>query len=181
MVALHVHCIVHLVIAWWGRVELHNAHCHIPYIQEVLKSVGAPNVIQWRNHNSILLAIIESVDSNVGIARTRNIWPYIKISPNLKNGELISLYDNILFIFECFHDQPDSQWHEKASWKYPTKQQQNGQIVFLLLLLLSFFRRASSVLRQPLALVYARNSNILYWTVHDPIVSSQLRSLARRS
>ena len=34
--------------------------------------------------------IIESVDSNVGIARTRNIWQYIKISPNLKNGELIA-------------------------------------------------------------------------------------------
>ena len=68
--------------------------------------------------------IIESVDSNVGIARTRNIWQYIKISPNLKNGELISLYDNILFIFECFHDQQDSQWRKKASRKYSTKQQQ---------------------------------------------------------
>ena len=75
--------------------------------------------------------IIESVDSNVGIARTRNIWQYIKISPNLKNGELISLYDNVLSIFECFHDQQDSQWPEKASRKYPTKQRQNGQIVFL--------------------------------------------------
>jgi len=52
--------------------------------------------------------IIEPVDSNVGIAQTRNIWQYTKISPNLKNGELISLYDNILFIFECFNDQQDS-------------------------------------------------------------------------
>ena len=47
-----------------------------------------------------------------------------------------------MFFFECFHDQQDSQWSEKASRKYPTKQQQNGQIVFLLLLLLSFFRRS---------------------------------------
>jgi len=30
--------------------------------------------------------VIESVDSNVGIARTRNIWQYKKISQNLKNG-----------------------------------------------------------------------------------------------
>jgi len=48
------------------------------------------------------------------------------------HSELISLYDNVLFVFECFHDQQDSQWHEKASRKHPTKQQQNGQIVFLL-------------------------------------------------
>ena len=45
--------------------------------------------------------IIESVDSSVGIARTRNIWQYIQISPNLKNGQLISVYDNIPSIFEC--------------------------------------------------------------------------------
>ena len=76
--------------------------------------------------------IIELVDSNIGIARTRiydNILKSLQIS---KNRELISLYDNILFIFKCFHDQQGSQWREKASRKYPTKQQQNGQIVFLL-------------------------------------------------
>jgi len=78
--------------------------------------------------------IIESVDSNVGIARTRNIWQYIKISPNLKNSKLISFYDNVLFIFECYHDQQNSQWREKALRKYPTKQQQNGQIVFFFFL-----------------------------------------------
>ena len=38
----------------------------------------------------------------------------------------------LLYIFECFHDQQDSQWRKKALRKYPTKQQQNGQIVFLL-------------------------------------------------
>ena len=99
---------------------------------------GNFNICYWGcNYDRLdYRVIIESVDSNVGISRTRNIWQYIKIPPNLKNGELISLYDNILFIFECFHDQKDSQWREKASRKYPTKQQQNGQIVFLLL---SFF------------------------------------------
>jgi len=35
---------------------------------------------------------------------------------------------------------------------------------------LSFFRRASSMLREPLTLVYARNSSKLSWAVHDPIV-----------
>jgi len=44
-------------------------------------------------------------------------------SPNLKHGELRSLYDNVLFIFECFHHQQDSQWREKASRKYRTRKQ----------------------------------------------------------
>ena len=120
--------------------------------------------------------IIESVDSNVGIARTRNIWQCIKISPNLKNGELISLYDYVLFIFECFHDQQVSQWREKASRKYPTQQQQNGQIVFLL---------SSDELAHYCV-------NLSRWFTHETaafILGSarpiafflQLRSLARRS
>ena len=50
--------------------------------------------------------IIESVDSNVGIARTRNIY-YKNISPNLRNGKLICVYNNVPSIFECFHDQQD--------------------------------------------------------------------------
>ena len=112
--------------------------------------------------------IIESVDSNVGIARTRNIWQYKKISQNLKNGELISLYDNIVFIFECFHDWQDSQWHEKASRRYQTRNSQNGPNVFLS----SFFRRASSILRELLTLVYTWNSSILYGAVHNPIAFS---------
>ena len=57
----------------------------------------------------ILVCIIESVDSNVGIARTCNIRQYKKISQNIKNGKLIKLYNNIPFISECFHDQKDSQ------------------------------------------------------------------------
>jgi len=113
--------------------------------------------------------IIESVDSNVGIARTRNIWQYIKISPNLKNGELVSLYDNVPFIFECFHDQQDSQWREKASWRYQTRNSQNGQNVFLSFFFFFFFRRASSVLSESLTMVLAWNSSILHWAVHCPI------------
>ena len=54
-----------------------------------------------------------------------------QLNTNLKNSELISLYDSIQFILECFHDQEDSQWHKKALRKYPTKQQQNGQSIFL--------------------------------------------------
>jgi len=38
---------------------------------------------QW---NCKVVFIIESVDSNVGIAQTRNILQYKKISQNLKNG-----------------------------------------------------------------------------------------------
>ena len=40
-------------------------------------------------------------------------------------------YDNVLFIFECFHDQQDAQWREKASRKYQTRSSQNGRNVFL--------------------------------------------------
>ena len=55
--------------------------------------------------------IIESAVSNVGIVRTRNIGQYKKNSQNLKNGKLISLYNNVPFIFECFHDEQHTQWH----------------------------------------------------------------------
>ena len=67
----------------------------------------------------------------VGIRRTRNTCQYKKISPNPRNGTLISLYNHIPFIFECFHDQQDSSHRENPSRKYHTRHSQNGQIVFL--------------------------------------------------
>jgi len=84
-----------------------------------------------------LTTTIESVDSNVGIAWTCNIWQYKKIPQNLKNGKLISLYNNVPFIVECFHDQQVSQWCKKASRKYQTRSSQNGRNVFLSFFLLS--------------------------------------------
>jgi len=116
-----------------------------------------PMTLNFQELHVVSDTIIESVDSNVGIARTRNIWQYIKISPYLKNSELIGLYDNILFIFEYFHDQQDSQWREKTSQKYPTKQQQNGQIVFLLLL--SFFLPSDGLAQYCV--------NLLRWFTHE--------------
>ena len=89
---------------------------------------------KWRLSLSFmdqLTTIIESVDSNVGIAWTCNIWQYKKISQNLKNGKLISLYNNVPFIVECFHDQQVSQWRKKASRKYQTRSSRNGRNVFL--------------------------------------------------
>jgi len=38
----------------------------------------------------------------------------IPISPNLKDSKLVGVHDNIPSIFECFHDQQDSQWCDKA-------------------------------------------------------------------
>jgi len=55
-----------------------------------------------------------------------------------------------------------------------------GQMLFFFLLS-SFFRRASSILSEPLTLVYTRNSSILYGAVHNPIAFSQLRNLAGHS
>ena len=94
-------------------------------------------MIQWRNHNSILLAIIESVDSNVGIARTRNIWPYIKISPNLKNGELISLYDNILLSSSVFMTNKTPTGARKHRESTQPNSSKTAKLFFFLLL--SFF------------------------------------------
>ena len=76
--------------------------------------------------------IIESAVSNVGIVRTRNIGQYKKNSQNLKNGKLISLYNNVPFIFECFHDEQHTQWRQKALRKYRTRKSPDGQNVFLL-------------------------------------------------
>ena len=80
-----------------------------------------------------------------------------QLNTNLKNSELISLYDSIQFILECFHDQEDSQWHKKALRKYPTKQQQNGQIVFLSS---SFFFLSSDRLAQYCV-------NLSCWFTHE--------------
>ena len=61
----------------------------------------------WSLINMALLLfcynIIESVDS---IYRDSTNTQYYDTS--LKNCELISLYNNAPFIFECFHDQQDS-------------------------------------------------------------------------
>ena len=70
-----------------------------------------------------------------------------KISPNLKDGKLISVYNNVPSIFKGFQDQQDFS---------------------------SFFRRAGSILHESLTVVYARNSSILYGAVHNPITFSQL-------
>ena len=69
-------------------------------------SIVTGKIYEHKNRQGLFVcSIIESVDSNVGIARTRNIWQYKKISQNLKNGQLISLYNNVPFIFDCFNDQ----------------------------------------------------------------------------
>ena len=98
-----------------------------------------------------------------------------KISPNLRNGTLIDLYNHIPFIFECFHDQQDSSRREKPSRKYHTRYSQIGQIVFLSSS--SSFRRASSTSPQSLMMVIGRNSSILHRAVHQPIAFSQPPSL----
>jgi len=70
---------------------------------------------------------------------------HFKISPNLKNGELISLYDNVLFIFERFDDQQD--WLpmvRESIAKVPNQTAAKWPNCFS-----SFFRWSSSVLHQP--------------------------------
>ena len=100
---------------------------------------------------------IQSLPTLWWIRRTRNTCQYKKISPNLRNGTLISLYNHIPFIFECFHDQQDSSHREKPSRKYHTRHSQNGQIVFLSFF---FFFLSSDNLAQ-------RCLNLSRWFSHE--------------
>ena len=58
----------------------------------------------------------------------------------------------------AFHDQQDSHGARKHRESTQLNSSKTAKLFFFLLS--SFFRRASSILRQPLALVYARNSSI---------------------
>ena len=132
--------------------------------------------------HSCLSIIIDSVESICRDTTYTQYMPIQKNSPNLRNGTLISLYNHIPFIFECFHDQQDSSRRENPSRKYHTRYSQNGQIVFLSSFFLSFFllssfRRASSTSPQSLMMVFARNSSILHRAVHQPIAFWQPPSL----
>ena len=50
---------------------------------------------------------------------------------SLQNGKLISLDYNVPFIFGCFHDQKDSQWHKKHCESTEPGNSQNRQNDFL--------------------------------------------------
>jgi len=51
---------------------------------------------------------------------------------------------------------------QKKKWKYRTRKSPDGQNVF------TFYRPASSKLRDSFTMVFAQNSSILYWAVHQP-------------
>ena len=128
-----------------------------------------------RNQSLLSCIITESVDS---VCRDTTYTQYMLIqknqSPNLRNSTLISLYNHIPFIFECFHDQQNSSRREKPSRKYHTRYAQNGQIVFLSSSFFLSFIRASSTSPQSLMMVFARNSSILHRAVHQPIAFRNL-------
>ena len=84
-------------------------------------------------------------------------------------------------VFEIWRDFLTNKTPSGAEKHHESTQPNSSKTAKLFFFFLSFFRRASSILRQPLALVYARNSSIFYGAVHDPIAFSQLRSLARRT
>ena len=85
----------------------------------------------------------------------------------------VTLYNNVPFIFECFHDQKYAQWCEKAFQKYQTRKSPNGQNV---LLSLFSFTWASTKLSDSFMTVFTLNSRILHWAVHQPVAFSQLWS-----
>ena len=71
-----------------------------------------------------------------------------KTSLKSKNGNLISLYNNIPFIFKCLHDDQQTHWWKKASQKYWTRQSPDSQNVFIPFFFFFFF---------------------LHWAVHQSI------------
>ena len=86
-------------------------------------SEGFPGTVSLRVLAMLCADLSQSQQTLMQGQRRHTIWGNTK---NLKNGYLISLYNNVPFIFEC------SQWREKASQKYQTKNSQNGPNVFLL-------------------------------------------------
>ena len=119
------------------------------------------------------MVIIESVDS---ICRDTTDTQYMliqKISPNLRNGTLISRYNHIRFIFKCFHDQQDSSRRCESTTQVLAKWVNCFSFFFLSF----FFRRASSTSPQSLMRIFARNSSILHRAVHQPIAFLQPQSL----
>ena len=73
-----------------------------------------------------------------------------------QNGKLVSLYDNLPFIYECFMTYNTPSSAKKTSRKYKTRKSPEGQNVF------SFFRPASSRLRDSSTVVFAQISSIFH-------------------
>jgi len=70
-----------------------------------------------------------------------------------KDWKCTSIYNNVLFIFECFHDEQHTQWHKKTLWKYRTRKSPGSQNVFLSFF---FFRWASSKLHDSFMMVFTK-------------------------
>ena len=94
------------------------------------------------------------------------------VHQNLKNGQVVSLYDNLPFIFECF-----ITYNTPSSTKKQCKntEPENRQMAFFFF----FFWQASSNLRDSFTVTFAQNSSILHWAMHQPITLSQLWSLTK--
>ena len=63
------------------------------------------------------------VDSMCRDANTKNL--------NLRNSKHLSLYNNVPFTLECFHNKQHTQWCKKPLQKYQTSKWPDGQNVFL--------------------------------------------------
>ena len=65
-------------------------------------------------------------------------------------------------MFSCFHDEQPAHWCEHESTELGSHQTAKCFSFF-------FFRRASSKLHDSFTMVFAWNSSILHWAVHQPI------------
>ena len=154
------------------RYEIGSGHARLVACSYLLDHPTATREICRPDVCSLILMHILHVMSY--IADTQ--YMTIHLSKSQKWWTYKPLWQRTVRVFMTNKTPNGARKHRKSTQPNSSK---TGQMFFFLLL--SFFRRASSMLRQPLALVYARNSSILYRAVHEPIAFSQLQSLTRRS
>ena len=103
-----------------------------------------------------------------------------KISQNLRNGKLISLYNNLyrsaLSVFMMNNTPSGLKMHREST--EPESCQM--AIMFFFSFFFFFFRWATSKLRDSFTIIFVPNSSILLWAVHQHITSSHLWNLTRQ-
>ena len=120
-------CCSSLLPSFWLSMltQLKQCHHHVSYIiwNKVLASQlhymgmavferGSIQAGGYKVHPSIYVQGPATRSTVANILSKLSKWP------------AISLYNNVPFIFECFHDQQDSWWHKKSitivpTWKLP--------------------------------------------------------------
>ena len=123
---------------------------------------------------SVVSLHIESTDSM--IRRTRNTCQYKKISPNLRNGTLITFITTYRSSSSVFMTNKTPRVAKTRCESTTPGTRKTGELFFFLSFFF-FFRQLSSTLPQSVTIVFARNSSIFNRAVQRPIAFSLPPSL----